>query len=318
MAGRVLLDAEPTNETPQPGQRLYVPRGAAKTLLESRDEELVLDGPAGTGKSRVSLEKLYLAAAKYPGMRGLICRKVQRTIRQSAQVTFESKVLPVGSPVSFHGGNHEYRFPNTSIIALGGLDKGSKIMSTEWDIIYVMEATELLEGDWEDLTTRLRNWVMPYQQIIGDVNPAAPTHWIKLRAQRGSLRMVQSKHEDNPELWDAERGEWTPKGKVYIEKLDRLTGVRKLRLRYGQWAAAEGMVYDTWDRAANLIPRFTIPYLWRRWIAIDFGYTHAFVAQWWAEDPDGRLYMYRELYGTQRLVEDWAKSIVTYSRYETI
>lgn len=318
MLSRTLIDTEPSTEAPQPGQRLYVPKGAAKVLLESRDEELVLDGPAGTGKSRAALEKLYLAAAKYPNMRGLICRKVQRTIRQSAQVTWETKVLPLGSPVSFHGGNYEYRFPNGSVVALGGMDKASKIMSTEWDMIYVMEATELLEDDWENLTTRLRNWTMPYQQIIGDVNPGPPTHWLKQRANRGSLRMVQSKHEDNPELWDSVRHDWTPKGRVYIDKLDRLTGVRKLRLRYGQWAAAEGMVYDTWDRERNLIPSFSIPRLWRRWLAIDFGYTHPFVCQWWAEDPDGRLYLYREFYGTQTLVEDWARLIVKYSRYETI
>ena len=49
----------------------------------------------------------------------------------------------------------------------GGLDKVSKIMSAEYDVIYVQEATELLEDEWEHLTTRLRRAAMPYQQIIG-------------------------------------------------------------------------------------------------------------------------------------------------------
>jgi predicted transcriptional regulator len=40
---------------------------------------------------------------------------------------------------------------------------------------------------------------------------------------------------------------------------------------------------------------------------VDFGYTNPFVMQWWAEDPDGRLYLYREIYRTRRLVEDHAK-----------
>jgi phage terminase large subunit len=31
------------------------------------------------------------------------------------------------------------------------------------------------------------------------------------------------------------------------------------------------------------------------------------VMQWWAEDGDGRLYLYREIYHTKRLVEDLAK-----------
>ena len=30
--------------------------------------------------------------------------------------------------------------------------------------------------------------------------------------------------------------------------------------------------------------------------SVDFGFTNPIVIQWWAEDPDGRLYLYRELY----------------------
>jgi hypothetical protein len=33
------------------------------------------------------------------------------------------------------------------------------------------------------------------------------------------------------------------------------------------------------------------------------------VCQWWAADPDGRLYLYRELYGVGRIVADWAAEI---------
>lgn len=40
---------------------------------------------------------------------------------------------------------------------------------------------------------------------------------------------------------------------------------------------------------------------------MDFGFTNPMCMQWWAEDPDGRLFMYRELYHTRRLVEDMAK-----------
>jgi hypothetical protein len=34
------------------------------------------------------------------------------------------------------------------------------------------------------------------------------------------------------------------------------------------------------------------------------------VIQCWAEDPDGRLYLYREIYKTRTLVEDHAKRIL--------
>jgi len=295
-----------------PAMRPYRPYGASEELLYCRAPEVVVSGPAGTGKSRGELEKLHLCAEKYAGMRGLICRKTRASITQSAMVTFEQKVLPEGSPVKLHHEDQEYRYPNGSVIVVGGLDKSSKIMSTEFDIIYVQETIELDEHDWESLTTRLRNGVMPYQQIIGDTNPDRPTHWMKQRAGRGTLLMLESRHEDNPVLFDHDRREWTDEGVRYIATLDRLTGVRKLRLRHGIWAAAEGMVYeDAWNRALNVVDAFPIPREWPRYWCIDFGYTNPFVWQQWAEDPDGRLYREREIYMTRRLVADHAADILS-------
>jgi len=43
---------------------------------------------------------------------------------------------------------------------------------------------------------------------------------------------------------------------------------------------------------------------------IDFGFRNPFVLQCWAEDGDGRLWLYREIYMTQRLVEDHARQIM--------
>src|SRR5262249_45881525 len=109
-------------------------------------------------------------------------------------------------------------------------------------------------------------------------------------------------------------GEITEQGKLTLSILDQLTGPRRARLRYGQWAGAEGMVYeDSWDAKTNLIDSFDVPTDWRRYLAIDFGFTNPFVCQWWAEDPDGRLYLYREIYRTQTLVEDHARQIKTLS-----
>ena len=90
------------------------------------------------------------------------------------------------------------------------MDKPSKILSSEWDICFVQQAEELAQADWEAIITRLRNWQMPYQQLMGDCNPDAPAHWLKQRASAGRLVMLESRHEDNPALWDAEAGQWTP------------------------------------------------------------------------------------------------------------
>jgi phage terminase large subunit len=61
----------------------------------------------------------------------------------------------------------------------------------------------LNQEDWEAIITRLRNWKMPYQQLIGDCNPDSPTHWLKARSGAGGpLVMLESRHEDNPCLRD--------------------------------------------------------------------------------------------------------------------
>ncbi|HET7846160.1 MAG TPA: phage terminase large subunit [Acidimicrobiia bacterium] len=291
----------------------YQPRGACAALLADKRDEVLVSGPAGTGKSRACLEKMMALALKYPGMRGLMVRKTAVSLSSTALVTWRTKVAPEAlrsGMVAYYGGSQEepaqYRFKNGSTLVIGGMDKATKIMSSEYDVVYVQEATELTVDDWEAITTRLRNGVVPYQQIIADCNPDRPGHWLNERSKAGATAMLQSRHEDNPLLFDG-NGELTLAGHSYISKLDALTGVRRDRLRYGKWVAAEGLVYEDYDPAVHLIDRFDIPPEWDRYWVIDFGFTNPFVLQWWAEDPDGRLYLYREIYRSQRLVEDHAK-----------
>lgn len=297
----------------RPENRPYQPRGQALELLYCKDPEVIMSGPAGTGKSRAWLEKLHLIAQKYPDSRQLIVRKTRESLTESALVTFEEKVLPPNHPAVASGGQRKnrqsYQYPNGSVIVVGGLDKPSKVMSTEYDTIYVQEAIELSENDWESLTTRNRNFVVPCQQVGGDTNPDGPKHWVKLRADRGQTRFLESRHEDNPVLWDARNHCWTPKGLVYIAKLDALTGARLLRLRHGRWVTAEGAVYEEFDRAVHLVDKFEVPADWSRIRVIDFGFTNPFCCQWWAIDPDGRMYLYREIYCTQRTVRVHAELI---------
>jgi len=195
------------------------------------------------------------------------------------------------------------------------MDKASKIMSTDYDAIFVQEATELTEDDWESLTTRLRNGVVPFQQLMADCNPSTPVHWLLHRCNIGRTLLINSRHEDNPKLF-TEDGEKTEIGAAYIARLDRLTGVRKDRLRYGRWVAAEGVIYEGYDESVHLVERFDVPEDWPRYWSVDFGYTNPFVCQWWAQDPDGRLFLYREIYHTKRLVSDHAKKMLELSKDE--
>lgn len=295
--------------------RVYEPRGAALALWKSHAPELVIEGSAGTGKSRSILQKVLALADKYQKSRHLFCRQTRVSMTQSVLVTFEEKVVPIGHPM-LNGPSRAHRasytLPNGSEIVIGGLDNPERLFSTEYDTVSVFEATETTENSWESLHRALRNGRMGWHQAIADCNPGPSGHWLNQRANTSKMKRLLSRHEDNPELFDVHTGTWTPHGRQYIERLDALTGVRRLRLRLGKWASAEGMVYEGWDPAVHLIDRFDVPIHWPRIWGIDFGYTlkHPFVWCAWALHPLGRLIRYREIHHTGRIVEDHAKQIL--------
>ena len=314
-----------------PLEHRYGPRGTCREFFASRASEIVLSGPAGTGKSRACLEKLFVMALKYPGMRGIIVRKTAVSLTWSALVTWNKQVIAealLNGTVEWFGGNAQepaqYRFANGSVIVVGGMDKPTKIMSTEYDVAYVQEATEFTLTDWESLLSRLRNGVMPYQQLMADCNPDRPTHWLYLRAQTGDCVMLHTRHQDNPLYFD-DAGRMTERGRSYIvDKLGKLSGVRRSRLLDGLWVAAEGLVYDEFNPNVHLRDPFSLehdtpgrqrlPQSWPRYWVVDFGFVHPFVWQCWAVNQYGELILYREVHHTRRIVEDHAATIKRVTR----
>jgi len=310
-------------------EHAYEPWGSARELLHCRDTEVLMSGPAGTGKSRACLEKVHLMCLLNPGMRALVLRKTHVSLTSTGLVTYEEKVAPealAAGVVKFFGGSAKepsaYKYRNGSKMVVGGMDNPTKIMSSEYDVIYVQEAIEISEDDWEKLLTRLRNGKLSFHQLMADTNPDAEQHWLNVRCRDGKTTMLNCRHEDNPRLFNRD-GTKTMEGEAYIAILDGLTGVRYLRLRKGRWVAAEGVIYEGFDPGVHLVdwttklpdgqpmfPDGKIPDSWTRWWSVDFGFTNPMVIQHWAEDPDGRLYLYREFYRTKRLVEDHALDVL--------
>jgi phage terminase large subunit len=81
---------------------------------------------------------------------------------------------------------------------------------------------------------------------------------------------------------------------------------------------AEGVVYEGWDEAVHLIDPRPIPPHWRRYWAIDFGFTlrHPLVILWWAVDDQGIAHLYREYRRVGVLVEDAAREALRVSEGE--
>ena len=304
-------------EVAQPHETRVKLQGAMIKIWECLDQEILAEGPAGTAKTRTILELLDYIARKYASSRILVIRKTRTSMTHSVMATFERFVQR--ADVHFHTTDQAYKYPNGSIMAVAGMDKPSKILSSEWDILYWNEAVEGTENEWETLSTRLRGNAVPYKQMIADCNPDVSSHWLNLRAATDKMTRVVTRHEDNPLYWDAELGQYTAEGERYVKGvLDKLSGVRYLRYRKGVWAAREGLVYDGFDRAVHVIAREQLPELKTRYRAIDFGFSNPFVCQWWGLDHDGRLYLYREIYYTQRTVKVHAEQIKAESVGEAI
>jgi hypothetical protein len=241
---------------------------------------------------------LHKRACQYAGAQISIIRKVKADLYGAAVHTFERDILKYAPYVEVYGGKSAlwYDYPNGSRIWLGGLDKPGKTLSSERDIIYVNQCEETTLTDWEYLTrcTTGRGAVMPYAQLIGDCNPASNMHWILSRKAQGKLSFFEATHEDNPQLWDHDKEDWTPDGIKRLDRLRNLTGSRYKRLYLGMWAPPEGAIYDVFDETRHKVRSFPIPVHWPRFVGVDpFGAQIA--ALWLAFDPTNMvLNVYRE------------------------
>lgn len=316
---------------PKPGEKLiefHVPRSGQK-LWHSRHPFPVYYGPAGTGKTRIWCEFLHYLCITFPGVRLLMARQYRSTMGNSCMKTMNREVLREADKVRFNSTQQAWIYPMRkaisgpfkgdlaqSEIVVSGLDEPAKVMSSQYDGIYINEITDIKRDQFEYLISRARNGVLPWQFVGGDCNPVFPSHWVKRGIdlkphEQGYLYGIRAELKENPVLWDDELEDWTERGRDYVfVRLGALTGVRRARLLEGKWVAAEGQIYDTFDRGVHVIPAFPVPVSWRRIWSVDFGFVNPFVWQNWAVDPEGRMYLTQEIYITKTLVSRAAEMIL--------
>ena len=299
---------------------VYTPRGGIEEFIYSQDSEVILAGPAETGKTLGACWKIHIQASKYPKARIVILRKRQTDVYNTILETYRQIID--GLDIRVLGGSKPEMFiyPNGSVIYISGIDKPSKVLSSERDVIYCNQVEEFSLKDWEYLTTRVtgRGAVMPYTQVLGDCNPDHPTHWIKQREKMGYLKLIESTHQDNPRLYD-EFGGITEQGQRTMAALDRLTGPRKLRLKSGLWAAPEGAIYDVFEEEKHRVSQFEIPLSWPRAAGVDPVGAYTAVV-WGALDPESSiLNIYREYYQPFGITTSGhVKKVMQLSQGETI
>lgn len=246
-------------------------------LLFDEHRYLVLKGGGGSGKSIFAGRKVLERCTTEPGHRFLVCRKVARTLRDSCFDQLRGQIAghypECGARVNKSDMN--ITFQNGSKIIFAGLDDVEKLKSI-YNItgIWLEEASELEESDFNQLDIRLRGETAYYKQIILSFNPISITHWLKRRFfdRRDDRAVVhESTYKDNRFL-DQEAirtlenfrdtdeyyymvyclGQWGVTGKTVFSAgavARRLEAIKNRKVRAGYFLydeAADGIHVSSW------------------------------------------------------------------------
>ena len=180
-------------------------------LYSDEHRYLVLKGGGGSGKSIFAGRKILERAVSERGHRFLVVRKVSKTLRQSCysqllgQLSENYPHLVSGVDYTVNKSDYTIRFAATgSEIIFSGIDDPEKLKSIyRITGIWIEEASELDEGDFDQLDIRLRDESEYYKQIIVTFNPISVTHWLKRRffdRCEPRARVSETTYRDNPYL----------------------------------------------------------------------------------------------------------------------
>ena len=289
---------------------------------------MLLEGPVGTGKTRAWLEKIHALCQKFPNYRVLLLRQVRADLAGSVLVTFETQVLPPGHYLhdgSARENRYSYKYSNGSEIVLGGLDRPGRVMSADYDLIYVAEATQISEDSLELLLTRLRQNTIGWHQLAMCCNPDMEHHWLNKRCKAGKTVRLISTLQDNPAFWDGVA--WTDAGANYLKAIGGITGHRYERLVLGKWCSPEGARFKNISRQLQGFDLYTefpygLPEHYKRWLCVDYGKADPYCCLWVVRDENMAYWVYQEDYAAgfeadeqiQRIIDKCASD----ERYEGI
>lgn len=240
-----------------------------RPLLVSRARYLVLCGGAGSGKSVFAVQRcIYRLLKEQRNL--LVIREVAATNRDSTFALFKQILSKWGLTDYFTITETAGRIRciNGSEILFKGLDNSEKLKSVTFSTgeltdIWVEEASEIAEADFNQLAIRLRGGRRD-KQVILTFNPVSVNHWLKRRffdVPRADTVTLRTTYRDNRflpkedgEVLESFRetdpyyytvyclGEWGVTGNSIFDTQavsERLRTVRSLPVRRGSFYARE-------------------------------------------------------------------------------
>ncbi|MDY7542613.1 MULTISPECIES: PBSX family phage terminase large subunit [unclassified Cryobacterium] len=247
------------------------------SIVDSPSRRIALwSGSVSAGKTFASLIAFLLAVRNAPtnGLIVIVGNSLDTiytnvfTQLMNAEL-FGSNVV---SQIKYTPGATKAYILGREIILVGANNAASvkRIQGKTIGLVYVDEATLLLEPFWDMLITRLR---VEGARLLGTMNPASMNHWLRkkwiLDADRQDVIHFPFTMLDNPSLpgW-------------YVEQMKRsFAGVFYDRMILGKWTNAAGAVYPMWDPARHIIQFDQMPRIERVvGVGIDYGTSNASAA----------------------------------------
>lgn len=232
-------------------------------------------GGVRSSKSYSISQCINFDCVEHPGLRVAIGRKIASTLKPTLLKTFidAATSMQLWDENNFNKTDryYEYDFHDgnaiKSDIQFFGLDNSQKVMGSEYNIIWIDEATEFTYEDYLKLKTRLSakkpvGWKQ--NKIILSLNPSDARGWIRTKLlTQPDVCLIESTYKDNPFLDDDYvRG---------LEAMKEASPQMYKMLVLNQWGISEGRVFDKWE----LYDDSTAPKEYEQVLyGLDFGYNH--------------------------------------------
>ena len=285
--------------------------------------EVLFGGAAGGGKSYAQLLDALVFAARYPGSRQLILRRTLRELERSL-IAVSEQIYPQAVGKLARSDNL-WRMVNGSVIEFGHCQYEGDVtryQSAEYDFVRFDELTHFTEYQYVYLISRVRGANDFPKQVKSTTNPGGIGHdWVKKRFidalepdkpkefEGGSRLFLPARVTDNIFLMRRDPG--------YRRRLKNLGARERRALLEGDWDLQEGRYFPEFSREIHVCEPFDIPPGWKRWLTVDYG-LDMFAALWIAAAPDGRHYVYREVYESGLILSDAAERVKRAEQGEAI
>lgn len=273
---------------------------------------LSLLGGAGSGKSVFMTQRTIIRVLRESGHRILVVRKVASTLRNSVFKLFKDILIDwkLDRYFTISESYMIIKSPNGSEIIFMGIDNAEKMKSIAGiTSIWIEEATELTETDFNQLDLRLRGKSKLHKEIALTFNPISDTHWIKKRFYdtiRSDTIRLTTTYKDNRFL-----------DEKYIEVLESLKDSDPVYYAVyclAEWGSTGNLVWNNYK--VKEIPLDDECYD-RVFCGLDFGYNDpsAFLK---IGEKDGELYILEELYKTHLTNTELIELLSPYQQYRII